>query len=189
MTEQTRFPMPKPSDMGSMSSGRAPTIPTPAPSPSPAVARSWQEDSKPKAQAQTMPESNVVKDLRLPLSLLNTKTFLAIIVVVFLIGIAFGGALFGGGSKNTQANTGLKGLVRNTDVENGLTRCGLAPRGERCVLYVMNNIRREVKASELFDRAAQMTGVARYRIDLANVAYTTTIIKPGQIAQIAIPKD
>ena len=53
----------------------------------------------------------------------------------------------------------------------------------------MNNRLREIRASDLFERAEQMTGVAKFRIDMANVDYTSTIIRPGEFAQIAIPKD
>ena len=135
-----------------------------------------------------MPEHNVAQDLRLPMSLLNTKTFFAVLAGVFVVGMLFGWALFGGGETATHVQ-GLAGVVRNPEVEQGLTRCGLAPRGERCVLYVMNNRLREIRASDLFERAEQMTGVAKFRIDMANVDYTSTIIRPGEFAQIAIPKD
>ena len=92
MTEQTRFPLPKGADLNTMTTGRAPTIPAPSSN----VARSWKEDTKVQPQ-QTMPEHNVAQDLRLPMSLLNTKTFFAVLAGVFVVGMLFGWALFGGG--------------------------------------------------------------------------------------------
>ena len=182
MTEQTRFSLPKGTELNNVTTGRAPTIPAP----SSAVARSWQEDAKVQEKTQTVSEHNVAKDLRLPPALLNTKAFLILIVGVFILGMLFGGAVFGGGETSAPVQ-GLRGVVPNPEVEKGLHRCGVAPRGERCVVYIMNNRLREIRASELFDRAEQMTGVAKFRIEMANVDYTSTLIKPGEFAQVAIP--
>ena len=182
MSEQTHFPMPTGSDLNNMPAAHAPTIPE---TPKPEVARAWVEDTKPKA-TETVPESNVVKDLRLPASLLKTKVFLALMIGVFVVGILFGSALFGGG-KQAVVTQGLGGIVENPDAEKGLARCGRASRGERCVLYVMNNIRKEIKAQELFKLVSQLASVSEFLIQTANVGYASTIIKPGYFAQFVIP--
>ena len=183
MSEQPRFPMPNSSDLNNMPSAHAPTIPE---TPNPEVARAWTEDAQPKATKETMPESNVAQDLRLPMSLMKTKVFMALMIGVFVVGILFGAALFGGG-KPEVVSQGLNGVVENPDAEKGLPRCGYAPRGERCVLYVMNNIRKEIKAQELFKLVSQLASVSEFLIQTANVGYASTIIRPGYFAQFVIP--
>ncbi|MBP5160756.1 MAG: hypothetical protein ILP11_01745 [Alphaproteobacteria bacterium] len=183
MSEQPRFPMPNSSDLNNMPAAHAPTIPD---EPKEEVARAWAEDAKPKAAEKTMPDSNVVEDLRLPVSLLKTKVFIAMMIGIFVVGILFGAALFGGG-KQAVVSQGLSGVVENPDAEKGLRRCGYAPRGERCVLYVMNNIRKEIKAQELFKLVSQLASVSEFLIQTANVGYASTIIRPGYFAQFVIP--
>lgn len=184
MPEQTHFPMPTSSDLDNMPATQAPTIPE---APQSEVARAWDEDKKPKAEAEaTLPDSNVSKDLRLPMSLMKTKIFLALMAGVFVVGILFGAALFGGG-KQEVVSQGLTGVVDNPDAEKGLPRCGYAPRGERCVLYVMNNVRKEIKAQELFKLVSQLASVSEFLIQTANVGYASTIIRPGYFAKFVIP--
>ena len=184
MSEQVRFQLPNKADLSSVSGGRAPTIPT---APKPSVARSWEEDNKPKKAAATMPEDNIVKDLRIPSSLLKTKVFVFLLLGVFFLGLLFGGALFGGSKSAAPQQGMLNGLVLNPDIEKGLRRCGVAARTDRCVLYIMNSLRKEVKVSEMFQLAAQLTNIPSYRIQMDNIDYNSTIIKPGQFAQISVP--
>ena len=185
MSEQVRFPLPKKAELNSVAGGRAPTIPV---APKPDVARSWSEDVQPKKSVAAIPENNIIKDLRIPPFLLKTKVFVFVLIGVFTLGLLFGLAL-SGGDKSSKPQQALLGnlLVPNPDIEKGLRRCGVAARTDRCVLYIMNSLRKEVKVSEMFPLAAQLTNIPSYRIQMDNIDYNSTIIKPGQFAQISVP--
>ena len=51
----------------------------------------------------------------------------------------------------------------------------------------MNPQRQELNASDFYDLAAQLTGRQRFVIETGNMRYSSTKIKPGEIAQFNIP--
>ncbi|MDD4519971.1 MAG: hypothetical protein EOM53_01125 [Alphaproteobacteria bacterium] len=131
-------------------------------------------------------DNNFAADLNLPPKLLETKVMGMILGGIFLFGIVFGSILFGG-SSSPLPSTGLQGVVQNKDIVSGRSRCGIAERGDGCILYLMNSTRREKRGSSFYEEAARLTGVPQYSISMANVQYAETIIRPGYIAKINIP--
>lgn len=85
------------------------------------------------------------------------------------------------------AGRGLDGIVFNPDVPAGRSRCGLVEPHQGCVLYIMNPRNQEIAAKEFYTTASRWTQRERYLIEIGNMHYGSTIIKPGYIAQINIP--
>ncbi len=130
-------------------------------------------------------DDNFAAQFNLPPVLLTTKVMGAIIAGIFFFGILFGATVFGGSTKTTTS--GLQGVVRNPEVPAGRKRCGIAERTQGCVLFMMNATRRDREARSFYDEAARITGVPSYTIELGNIEYATSIIRPGFLAQINIP--
>ena len=130
-------------------------------------------------------DDNFAAQFNLPPVLLTTKVMGAIMAGIFFFGILFGAMVFGGTTKTTTS--GLQGVVRNPEVPAGRRRCGIAERTQGCVLFIMNASRRDREARSFYDEAARITGVPSYTIELGNIEYATSIIRPGFLAQINIP--
>ncbi len=130
-------------------------------------------------------DDNFAAQFNLPPVLLTTKVIGAIFAGIFLFGIIFGATVFGSTTKTTTS--GLQGVVRNPEVRAGRQRCGIAEKTQGCVLFIMNATRRDREARSFYDEAARITGVPSYTIELGNIEYATSIIRPGFIAQINIP--
>ena len=81
----------------------------------------------------------------------------------------------------------MQGIVVNIEIPKGRPRCGLAQKGQGCVLYVMNAQRREVEGRDFFGVASEILGIPRFQIETANIRYATTRIPPGYIALVNIP--
>ena len=105
-------------------------------------------------------DDNFAAQFNLPPVLLTTKVIGAIFAGIFLFGIIFGATR---------------------------QRCGIAEKTQGCVLFIMNATRRDREARSFYDEAARITGVPSYTIELGNIEYATSIIRPGFIAQINIP--
>ena len=105
-------------------------------------------------------------------------------LVVFLLGFAIAKMFF---SSTTVVSEGLQGVVVNAEVPRGRARCGVAERVQGCVLYIMNPQRKDLNARDFYDLAAQLTGRQKFVIETANMRYSNTRIRPGNIAQINIP--
>ena len=130
-------------------------------------------------------DDNFAAQLGLPPSFLQTKIMAAILVIVLLVGMMLGCSMSGdSGKTRTQ---GLTGVVLNPEVPANRQRCGIAERTQGCVLYLQNPSRRDREARDFYQEASRMTGVASYTIELGNIEYATSIIRPGWIAQINIP--
>ncbi|MBQ9235964.1 MAG: hypothetical protein IJ184_05835 [Alphaproteobacteria bacterium] len=112
------------------------------------------------------------------------KTFVFCLIGFLVIGLLMGKFLLGA---PTTTHSGLQGVVLNSNVPRGRARCGVADRGQGCVLYMMNPQRRNVKVKDFYDLAAQMTGRQRYELETVNFNYAQTEIPPGEIAQLNIP--
>ena len=115
---------------------------------------------------------------------LKNKTVLLMLVLATLFGTVLGSTMF---STQETAKKGLDGVVVNSDVPVGRSRCGLVEPHQGCVLYIMNPRNQEVTGKDFFATAAQWTHRERYLIDTGNMHYSSKRIRPGYIAQINIP--
>ena len=104
--------------------------------------------------------------------------------VAFLVGFIFAKII--GGEQEIVYN-GLQDVIVNAEVPQGRPRCGKAPEGQGCVLYIMNPQRQDLSAQDFYDLAAQLTGRQRFVIQTGNMRYSNTKIRPGEIAQFNIP--
>jgi len=116
--------------------------------------------------------------------LLKNKTVLLLLCFSLVLGAVFGAIFF---SSKETAKRGLEGVVINSDVPVGRSRCGLVEPHQGCVLYIMNPRNQEVSGKEFFATAAQWTKRERYLIETGNMHYSSKRIRPGYIAQINIP--
>ena len=136
-------------------------------------------------------DDNFAADLNLPAKFLTTKVMTMILGATLLVGMLFGSALFGGSNTSTpqvpQPDT-VNGVVPNTDLTTKLPRCGIAEKGQACVLYVQNTTRYDKKAGDFFEDVATLMGVAHYHVSIVNTRYAKQLIKPGHIAKIKIPE-
>ena len=117
--------------------------------------------------------------------LIRNKMVFMLLIVAGLIGAIFGYIL--APSSGTPAARGLDGVVINSDLPAGRSRCGIAEPHQGCVLYIMNPRNQEVLGKDFYDIAAKWTRRERYLIETSNMRYSSTKIKPGHIAQINIP--
>ncbi len=117
--------------------------------------------------------------------LLKNKTIILMLVLASLFGLVIGTTFFSG--EQTTSKKGLDGVVFNSDVPAGRSRCGLVEPHQGCVLYIMNPKNQEVMGRDFYTTAAQWTQRERYLIETGNMHYSSTRIKPGFIAQINIP--
>lgn len=114
----------------------------------------------------------------------NKKMLLIAAAVAFLVGFIFGKII--GGEQEIVYN-GLQDVIVNAEVPQGRPRCGKAPAGQGCVLYIMNPQRQDLSARDFYDLAAQLTGRQRFVVETGNMRYSNTKIRPGEIAQFNIP--
>lgn len=131
---------------------------------------------------------NFASDFGLPATIITTKGFMLVSLIVLIIGMMFGSLLFGGSSTPQPQRQGLQGVVRNQDMTTPLRRCGMIDRGEACVLYIMNSTRYDKVAEDFFDEAVKLTEIQKYSISMVNPKYSKTRIPPGYFAEIKIPK-
>ena len=114
----------------------------------------------------------------------DKKMLILAAVIAFVIGFIFAKIL---GGEQKIVHNGLQEVVLNGEVPQGRARCGKAPTGQGCVLYIMNPQRQELSARDFYDLAAQLTGRQRFVIETGNMRYSNTKIRPGEIAQFNIP--
>ena len=81
----------------------------------------------------------------------------------------------------------MPGVVYNMEIPKGRPRCGIAQKGQGCVLYVMNAQRREVDGRDFFSMAADILNIPKFQIETANIRYATVRIPPGYIALLNVP--
>lgn len=117
-------------------------------------------------------------------ALLKNKRVLLLLTLTLIFGLIAGSTLF---STQETAKKGLEGVVINSDVPVGRSRCGLVEPHQGCVLYIMNPRNQEVTGKDFFATAAQWTHRERYLIETGNMHYSSKRIRPGFIAQINIP--
>ena len=115
------------------------------------------------------------------------------------IAIALGGAvilglllglLMGGGSSSqpkTQCSGFEKLVIRNKDITNRMPLCGRTDRGQACLLYIMNTSRYDETAEKFFKKAAELTGMQNYSIQMVNPQYAKQRIPAGHFVEIKIP--
>ena len=115
---------------------------------------------------------------------LSVKMLILIAGLCLFMGVVAGKFLF---AESRVVRNGLQGVVVNNEVPRGRARCGVAERGQGCVLYIMNPQRQDMSAKDFYDLAAQMTGRQRFMIETGNMRYANTKIRPGDIVQLNIP--
>lgn len=116
---------------------------------------------------------------------LQNKTVLLLMMIAAMIGAIISYTM--APTKQGQASRGLDGVVYNSDVPSGKSRCGLVEPHQGCVFYVMNPKNKEMEAKDFYSIAAKWTGREPYLINTSNMHYSSTRIKPGHIAQIYVP--
>ena len=164
---------------------KAPPVPPKAPTPV----------FMPKEHPQEMPtkglyDDNFAAELNLPAKLLTTKYMTMILGGTLLVGMIFGTALFGGSDTapvQTQQPGTVNGVVPNSDITTAMPRCGIAEKGQACLLYIQNNSRYDKTAGDFFDEVVRLMGVSKYSVSMVNTRYAKQRIKPGYIAQIKVP--
>ena len=129
-------------------------------------------------------EHNMASDLGLPPAFIKTKVLLPLFLFFLVCGGVLG--LFAGTMQN-RSEAEMPGVVNNAEIPKGRPRCGIAQKGQGCVLYLMNAQRREVEAKEFFGMASDVLGVPKFQIETANIRYATMRIPPGYIALLNIP--
>lgn len=129
-------------------------------------------------------DHNMASDLGLPPAFIKTKVLLPLFFFFILLGGAAG--YFGAEMQNKAANE-LPGVIHNAEIPKGRPRCGIAQKGQGCVLYLMNSQRREIEAKDFFEMAANILNVPKFQIETANIRYATSRIPPGYIALLNIP--
>lgn len=129
-------------------------------------------------------EHNMASDLGLPPAFIKTKVLLPLFFIFIICGGVMG---FVVGAMQNRSNSELPGVVYNAEIPKGRPRCGIAQKGQGCVLYLMNAQRREIEAKEFFSMAADVLGVPKFQIETANIRYATMRIPPGYIALLNIP--
>ena len=129
-------------------------------------------------------DDNMAASLGLPPAFIKTKVLLFIFCLMLGIGFAAGMGL----AKTMKTGSDeLPGVVSNPEIPKGRPRCGLARKGQGCVIYVMNPTQREMNAKEFFPVVADLLKMPKFQIETANVQYSTTRIPPGYIALFNVP--
>ena len=130
-------------------------------------------------------EHNMASDLGLPPAFVKTKVLMPLFAFLLMFGgVAgyFASSVLQSGSENE-----LPGVVTNAEIPKGRPRCGIAQKGQGCVLYLMNAKRREMEAKDFFSMASEILGVPKFQIETANIRYATMRIPPGYIALLNVP--
>ncbi|MBR6355712.1 MAG: hypothetical protein IKR92_02550 [Alphaproteobacteria bacterium] len=117
--------------------------------------------------------------------ILMNKNVQLLMLIACLIGALLG--YIAAPRSRTVAGHGLEGVVFNSDVPKGRSRCGLVEYQQPCVLYIVNPKTQEVSGKDFYATAAKWTGREAYMIEINNMHYGQQRIKPGQIAAINIP--
>ncbi|MBQ8347981.1 MAG: hypothetical protein IJY17_10370 [Alphaproteobacteria bacterium] len=129
-------------------------------------------------------EHNMASDLGLPPAFIKTKVLLPLFFLFIICGGVMG---FVVGKMQNRSDGEMPGVVYNAEIPKGRPRCGIAQKGQGCVLYLMNAQRREIEAKEFFSMASDVLGVPKFQIETANIRYATMRIPPGYIALLNIP--
>ena len=127
---------------------------------------------------QTWRDRLMVGDLFTGMAILATAAFFLVFGIIF-------SKLFLEAPQSIQS--GLQGVVVNSEVPRGRARCGVAEKTQGCVLYIMNPQRQDLSGRDFYDLAAQLTGRQRFMIETGNMRYSNIKIRPGEIAQLNIP--
>lgn len=127
---------------------------------------------------------NLASDLGLPPAFVRAKVLIPLFFIVFVLGGVSG--YFGCMLKGQSAGD-MPGVVHNMEIPKGRPRCGLAQKGQGCVLYLMNAKRNEVEGRDFFTMASEILNIPKFQIETANIRYSTMRIPPGYIALLNIP--
>lgn len=116
---------------------------------------------------------------------LQNKTVLLLLMIAMMIGAILSYTLVP--SQQNKVGRGLEGVVPNSDVPSGVSRCGTVLPHRACVIYIMNPKNKEQEGKDFYKAAATWTNREPYLINTSNMHYSSTRIKPGAIAQIYVP--
>ena len=129
-------------------------------------------------------EHNMASDLGLPPFFVKTKFLFPMFLILFACGGALG---FWASMLQDKSGGSMPGVVYNMEIPKGRPRCGIAQKGQGCVLYIMNAQRREVDGRDFFSMAADILNIPKFQIETANIRYATVRIPPGYIALLNVP--
>ncbi|MCQ2914011.1 MAG: hypothetical protein MJ247_02320 [Alphaproteobacteria bacterium] len=129
-------------------------------------------------------DTNFAATFGLPPAFIRAPLMFTMFAIFMIIGASVG--WFFGQMKPTGPEQ-LPGVIKNTEIPTGRPRCGIAQKGQGCVLYIMNATRREMAARDLFQMASDMTEVPKFQIETHNTMYAPQTIPPGYIALINVP--
>ncbi len=129
-------------------------------------------------------DDNMAADMGLPAGFIKTKVLIPLFLLFIAAGVGIGMFL---GNPQQKASDELPGVVSNPEIPKGRPRCGIAQKGQGCVIYVMNAQRREMQAKDFFGIAADMLQIPKFQIETANIRYATTRVPPGYIVLLNVP--
>lgn len=139
---------------------------------------------------QATPQQNIQASANgIPPFLTTVKGLAIALGGAVILGLLFG-LMMGGGSSSapkTQCSGFEKLVVRNKDITNRMPLCGRIDKGGACLLYIMNTSRYDETAEKFFQKAAELTGMQKYSIQMVNPQYAKTRIPPGHFVEIKIP--
>ena len=127
---------------------------------------------------------NMASELGLPPAFVGTKVLMFLFFLLFVLGGVSG---YFGNMLQGRSSAEMPGVVHNMEIPKGRPRCGLAQKGQGCVLYMMNAKRNEVEGRDFFAMASEILGIPKFQIETANIRYSTMRIPPGYIALLNIP--
>ena len=143
-----------------------------------------QEEAEEEEAEPSPYEHNMASDLGLPPFFVKTKFLFPMFLFLFVCGGALG---FWVSMLQDKSGGSMPGVVYNMEIPKGRPRCGIAQKGQGCVLYVMNAQRREVDGRDFFSMAADILNIPKFQIETANIRYATVRIPPGYIALLNVP--
>lgn len=129
-------------------------------------------------------EKNMAADFGLPPIFIQTKMLLFLFFFFTVCGLGTG--WFFGQMKPTNTEQ-VSGIVQNSEILKGRPRCGVAQKGQGCVLFLLNSTREDHDAKYFFQMASDLMQVPKFQIETSNMKYGNTRIPPGYFALINIP--
>lgn len=106
---------------------------------------------------------------------------------LFLLGLFFGCTMSGDGNPPPPAPKGLTNIVYNATKKGRLPVCGTVNPSNACVFYILNNLTIEKLAEDFYKDVAKLTGRQQRSIEIENVMYGKTTVRPGYFAEILVP--
>ncbi|MBE6446267.1 MAG: hypothetical protein E7021_02580 [Alphaproteobacteria bacterium] len=108
---------------------------------------------------------------------------------LFLLGMFFGCAMFGGdnGTPQKLPQKAITRIITNRQIQRRLPICGTALLSEPCVFYVLNYSTTDHKPEDYYSYIANAMQRPPNSIKTENILYNNELIKPGYFAEIIVP--